>query len=70
MADSTAVHLGENSPEYIAYRLMQDVMRSEKRQNYEDSKGTLADRKYLLDTYAECVMAVRVPHTRLRPSDE
>jgi hypothetical protein len=56
------VHIGENSPEHVAYTLMVDVMRAESK---TIAKGDLkagwstADRKYLLDTYAECLLAAR-----------
>lgn len=63
MADKPqVVHIGENSPEYVAYKLMVDVMRLERKTT---STGDLsagwstAERKYLLDTYAECLLAAR-----------
>jgi hypothetical protein len=52
MADNTVVHIGENSPEKIAYLLMVDII------NKEGGKSE-ADRKKILDTYAECLQAVR-----------
>ena len=69
MADNTTVHIGENSPEHVAYKLLHDVMHLEKRTTTphmasRDGGATLADRKYLLDTYAECIMAVKSPHMR------
>ena len=57
MSDQTVIHMGENSPEHIAYRLMLDV------QNIE--KTTKWGRKELLDLYAECIHTVRDPLTRL-----
>ncbi len=51
MPDVTKVHIGENSPEQVAYRLMQDVL------NLEASQGM--SRKKILDTYAECMQAVK-----------
>lgn len=60
MADSNAaVHIGENSPEQVAYKLLQDVMNAENRAPYKNDKRELADRKYLLDTYSECLRAVK-----------
>ena len=53
MADSTVVHLGENSPEKIAYTLMVDVFNAEYRE------GNRRTRQEILDTYAECLVAVR-----------
>lgn len=52
MAEQTVLNVHENTPEYVAYRLMRDVLVVEKR-NLED-----LDRKALLDTYAECLAAV------------
>ena len=59
MADAPVVHIGENSPEYVAYRLLRDIAGVE-----EKSKGPAytmanADRKWILDTYAECLHTVK-----------
>ncbi len=54
----TVVHIGENSPEEIALKLMREVAAAENWQN--------VDRKKLLDTYAECLRAVQAPISRLR----
>ena len=61
MADSAVVHLGENSPEYVAYRLLHEIMRTENKVGYAptDRSYQQADRKYILDTYAECLYAVK-----------
>lgn len=62
MSDSLQFGIGEGTPEAVAYRLMLDVMRVE---NRTMSSGALAgahtpaDRHYLLNTYHECLMAVR-----------
>jgi len=53
MADETVVHIGENSPERIAYMLMVDVMTAEKK-TVDNS-----DRQLILDTYAECLAAAK-----------
>jgi hypothetical protein len=61
MAD-TVVHIGENSPEQIAYRLTQDILTMERKALHTGdlSPGwSTAGRQYLLDTYAECLRAVR-----------
>jgi hypothetical protein len=50
MADNSVVHIGENSPEYVAYRLLKDIARVE-----DGSK----DRKWILDTFAECLHAAK-----------
>lgn len=55
MADEAVVHIGENSPEQVAYKLMIDLRSIENR--YPEHQQ--ADRKWLLDTYAECLEAVK-----------
>ncbi len=62
MADSPpVVHIGENSPEHVAYRLLQQVMNIERMSPTQDpAQGWRpADRKWLLDTYAECLQATK-----------
>lgn len=58
MADAPVVHIGENSPEEVAFKLMQAVGVAE---NKTISTTYVADtnRKYILDTYAECLEAVK-----------
>lgn len=53
MADRTVLHIGENSPEHVAYVLMGEVLSAEK-VSYEARTRSL-----LLDTYAECIQAVK-----------
>jgi hypothetical protein len=51
------------TPEAVALALVQAVMRVEGKRfgkGYDDSP----DRKYILDTYAECLVAVRNPESR------
>ncbi len=65
MADQPIVHIGENSPEHVAYKLLQDVMHAENVTIHSGSRERRQiDRKYLLDTYAECLLAVRAPYDR------
>ena len=67
MTDNTAeVHIGENSPEQVAYKLLHDIGRAEGRRFTQGVAGNSAntDRKWLLDTYAECLRAVRDPFGR------
>ncbi len=56
MTDQTVVHIGENSPEEIALKLMQLIRAKEENVN---------SRKAILDLYAECLMAVRQPIDRI-----
>ena len=56
MADAPpVVHIGENSPEQVAYRLMKDIL------GYDKAPSSDANvvRKHILDLYAECLVAVR-----------
>lgn len=65
----TIVHIGENSPEQVALKLFEMVAKVEERKLYvdrSDRSGGAADRKYILDTYAECLLAVTVPSGRSR----
>lgn len=61
MADASVVHIGENSPEKVALDLVQHIARMEGKILYQnrDSREQTADRKWLLDTYAECIDTVR-----------
>ena len=52
MADNSAVHIAESSPEDVAYKLLLLIGRIEK-------QSTFANRKTVLDTYVECLKAVR-----------
>jgi hypothetical protein len=65
MADpNTVVHIGDNSPQEVAYKLMRDIAHAEdKVLSYsEKNSQKVANRK--LDTYAECLRAVHTPNTR------
>ena len=59
MADAPVVHIGENSPEWVAYRLLMSIARAEAK----ETVGSLvvADRQWLLGTYMECLYAVTTP---------
>jgi hypothetical protein len=63
MADAApVVHIGENSPEHVAYRLLVDIARIERKafSHGDLSSGwSTADRKWVLDTYAECLKAAK-----------
>ena len=51
----------ENTPEFVAYRLMKDIADVEKMVIAPESRETgaqLADRQWILDTYAECMDTV------------
>jgi hypothetical protein len=58
MAEAPAIYIGENSPEYVAYRLF-EIVRS-----VERADETTITRQWILDTYSECLQAVRAPDSR------
>lgn len=60
MTDTSIMHLGENSPEYVAFRLMEKIAASEGRIFTDRPNGThqSADRAWILSTYQECLSAV------------
>ncbi len=62
MADAPVVHIGENSPEQVAFKLLGIIAMNEKKP-LTSTAG--ADRKWLLDTYAECLQTVKNPGGRL-----
>jgi hypothetical protein len=54
------IHVGENSPEQIAWRLLQAIASNEgKTTQTSMSGGATANRDWLLSTYAECIRVVR-----------
>ncbi len=62
MADAPVLHIGENSPEHVAYKLLQAIAAAESKLLTATMGGpATADRKWLLDTYAECLITVRNP---------
>lgn len=69
MADtSTTVHIGENSPEQVAYKLMELIGHAEKKGLH--SSNFSADRKWILSTYAECLQTVKQPYDWPRPEGQ
>jgi hypothetical protein len=64
MADETVVHIGENSPEQVAYRLMHEIAEVERIAIISGDlqpQWTRAGRAWILDTYQECLYAVTSP---------
>lgn len=61
MSDNTILHFGENSPEKIAYVLLQEIANIEGQSTspWPTDGFQTTNRKWLLDTYAECLKAVR-----------
>jgi hypothetical protein len=59
MAYNTAVHFGENSPEQVAYKLLEEIAFVEGKSLRLGMKGQKADRAYILSTYWECWKVVQ-----------
>ena len=53
MADEAIVHIGENSPEQVAYRLFETIATVESKTTND------MDRDYILSTYVDCIKAVK-----------
>ncbi len=53
MADRSVVHVGENSPQKVAYDMADKVLIT-----IEQKSWSKLTRKEYLDTYAECLSAV------------
>jgi hypothetical protein len=67
MVDTPVViHQGENSSEYVVYKLLETIASQEGKVLHRatSSAKATAEKKWLLDTYAECLLAVRVPQSR------
>jgi hypothetical protein len=62
MADNTVVHIGENSPEQIAWKLLERIAAVENVTMYSHTPhdgNKVADRNWILSTYIECQKATR-----------
>lgn len=64
MANAPVVHIGENSPQKVALELLEKIAAVEQRAFTQPDPHnpfipgwTSADRKWILDTYAECLQA-------------
>jgi hypothetical protein len=59
MADAPVVHIGENSPEFVAFRLLHTIAYAEGVKIYGVTAQATqpANRKWILDTYSECLYA-------------
>ncbi len=53
MAYDTTVHIGENSPEQVAYKLLEEIAFAEGKSLRAGMTGQKADRAYILSTYWE-----------------
>lgn len=59
MSDRNSVNIAENSPEYVAYRLLMDIAAVEGQSKGAGFRISDSDRQWILDTYAECLMTVK-----------
>ena len=57
MADNAVVHIGENSPENIAFKMMNLIAAVENREPYGHGDSPMT-REWILKTYAQCRKAV------------
>ena len=62
MADQNTVHIGENSPEQVAFKLLELIASVEQRETFGHGKNPM-DREYIIRTYCQCLRAVHAPHT-------
>jgi hypothetical protein len=58
MADSAVVHIGENSPEQVAFKLMELIASVEARESYGHGDHPMT-REWILRTYDQCLEVVR-----------
>jgi hypothetical protein len=63
VTERTEVHIGENSPEEVAFKLLYEIAEAEGMQMRLAANSKKPDRQWILDTYAECITAVRAPTT-------
>lgn len=64
MADQTA----PGTPEFVAYKLMERIADVEGQSLTRAGKDKPATRKWILDTYAECLDAVRANRRYSKPA--
>jgi len=63
MTDKAIVHIGENSPEEVAFKLFKEIVSVE---IHNSNPPKAMSKKWILDTYAECLLTVRGPISRTR----
>ncbi|WP_316158502.1 MULTISPECIES: hypothetical protein [unclassified Bradyrhizobium] len=59
MSDPAVVHIGENSPEEVAFKLLRVIGAAEGKALA--SPTPQADREWILKTYAQCLLTVNAP---------
>ncbi len=66
-SEGPTIHIGENSPEEVALKLLRYIASVERKVLHTTTPGSgevPADRRWILDTYAECLKTVRNPGGR------
>jgi hypothetical protein len=63
VAEAANVHIERNSPEEVAFKLLYEIAAAEGIQMRLAGGSKKPDRQWILDAYAECIMAVREPST-------
>lgn len=59
MSDKSVIHMGENSPEQVAYKLMGQLARTD---GYTlGGMGEAPPREWIIKTFSACLMAIRAP---------
>ncbi|MDP1598323.1 MAG: hypothetical protein Q8M13_04090 [Phenylobacterium sp.] len=67
VVDRSVLQAGENSPEHVAYRLMECIADVEGISLSKSGKEKMATRKWILDAYAESLDAVRANRRYNKP---
>jgi hypothetical protein len=57
MAEGAVIHTGENSPEHVAWKLLQVIASNEKKNLA--GMNVNADRAWLLKAYGQCIYTVK-----------
>ena len=70
MQNGTLIH-AENSPEAIAYKLFLHILEAKDfRSGGSGDNQPKPERRWILDTYAECLLAVKRPSDRRKAAEE
>lgn len=59
--------ISSGTPEAIAMELLEKVAAVESKNFHTADRAKAADRKWILDTYAECIFTVKAPNARINP---
>jgi len=72
MTDWSTVRCYESSPENVAFKLMLEIPKAETKldKRHPSLRATAPDRQWILDTYSECLEAVRGQRTIIQPKPD